>query len=40
MNRFQEAVDAYRRALALTTNRIEQDFLTRRLAALDNSQHQ
>jgi RNA polymerase sigma-70 factor (ECF subfamily) len=40
MNRFQEAGDAYRRALALTTNRIEQDFLTRRLAALDNSQHQ
>jgi RNA polymerase sigma-70 factor (ECF subfamily) len=39
MNRFQEATDAYRRALALTTNRIEQDFLTRRLAALDNSQH-
>ena len=36
MNRFQEAADAYRRALALTTNRIEQDFLTRRLAALES----
>lgn len=34
MSRFEEAAEAYRRALALTTNRIEQDFLKRRLAAL------
>ena len=34
MQRFEEAADAYRRALALTGNRIEQDFLTRRLAGL------
>jgi RNA polymerase sigma-70 factor (ECF subfamily) len=31
LGRRQEAADAYRRALALTTNRIEQAFLTRRL---------
>jgi RNA polymerase sigma-70 factor (ECF subfamily) len=36
MNRFREAADAYRRALTLTTNRIEQDFLARRLAALES----
>lgn len=36
MNRFPEAADAYRRALTLTTNRIEQDFLARRLAALES----
>jgi RNA polymerase sigma-70 factor (ECF subfamily) len=35
MNRFDEAAEAYRRALTLTTNRIEQDFLARRLEALD-----
>jgi RNA polymerase sigma-70 factor (ECF subfamily) len=34
MNRFEEASEAYRRALALATNRIEQDFLTRRLEAV------
>jgi RNA polymerase sigma-70 factor (ECF subfamily) len=34
MNRFEEASDAYRRALALATNRIEQEFLARRLAAI------
>ena len=34
MNRFEEAAEAYRRALALNTNRIEQDFLARRLAAI------
>jgi len=34
MSRFEEASEAYRRALALTTNRIEQDFLARRLAAM------
>jgi RNA polymerase sigma-70 factor, ECF subfamily len=34
MNRFEEASNAYRRALALTTNRIEQEFLARRLAAM------
>ena len=34
MQRFEEAADAYRRALALTGNRIEQDFLARRLAGL------
>ncbi|MDE3137828.1 MAG: RNA polymerase sigma factor [Acidobacteriota bacterium] len=32
LGRRQEAADAYRRALALTTNRIEQAFLTRRLS--------
>ncbi len=34
MNRFADAARAYRRALELTTNRIEQDFLQRRLASL------
>ena len=34
MNRFEEASDAYRRALALTTNQIEQEFLMRRLEAV------
>jgi RNA polymerase sigma-70 factor (ECF subfamily) len=34
MNRFEEAAEAYRRALALNTNRIERDFLARRLAAI------
>jgi RNA polymerase sigma-70 factor (ECF subfamily) len=34
MSRFQEASEAYQRAAALTANRIEQDFLARRLAAL------
>ncbi len=34
MNRFEEASNAYHRALALTTNRIEQEFLARRLAAM------
>jgi hypothetical protein len=32
MNRFREAADAYRRALALAMGLIEQDFLNRRLA--------
>jgi len=36
MNRFEEAAEAYRRAMTLTANRIEQDFLTRRLAAMDH----
>ena len=31
MNRFEEAAEAYRRALALTTNQVEHDFLSRRL---------
>jgi len=31
MRRFEEAAEAYRRALALSANRIEQDFLRRRL---------
>ena len=35
MNRFEEASYAYRRALALTTNRIEQEFLARRLATIE-----
>ncbi len=34
MHRFEEAAEAYRRAMVLTANRIEQDFLARRLAAL------
>jgi RNA polymerase sigma-70 factor, ECF subfamily len=34
MNRFEEAAEAYRRAMTLTANRIEQDFLTRRLGGL------
>jgi RNA polymerase sigma-70 factor (ECF subfamily) len=34
MNRLEEAAEAYRRALALNTNRIERDFLARRLAAI------
>jgi len=34
MKRFEEASEAYRRAIALTGNRIEQDFLARRLAGL------
>src|SRR5258708_10680218 len=33
MNRFEEAAIAYRNALTLAGNRIEQDFLTRRLAS-------
>jgi RNA polymerase sigma-70 factor (ECF subfamily) len=32
----QEAAEAYRRALALTSNRIEQDFLKRRLARIES----
>jgi RNA polymerase sigma-70 factor (ECF subfamily) len=31
MNRFEEAAEAYRRALALTTNQVEHDFLSGRL---------
>jgi RNA polymerase sigma-70 factor (ECF subfamily) len=34
LNRRDEAADAYRRALALATNQVEQDFLKRRLASL------
>jgi predicted RNA polymerase sigma factor len=34
MNRVEEAAEAYRRAMTLTANRIEQDFLTRRLSGL------
>jgi RNA polymerase sigma-70 factor (ECF subfamily) len=34
MNRFEEAAQAYREALALTTNQIEQDFLKRRLSEI------
>ncbi len=37
MRRFEEAAQAYRRALALTTNRIEQDFLHKRLDAIDTT---
>jgi RNA polymerase sigma-70 factor (ECF subfamily) len=37
MSRPGEAADAYRRALALATNAIEQDFLQRRLAAVTAS---
>lgn len=35
MNRSREAATAYRRALALAANRIEQEFLTRRLATVE-----
>jgi predicted RNA polymerase sigma factor len=31
MNRPTEAMEAYRKALALATNRVEQEFLERRL---------
>lgn len=34
MNCFEEAAEAYRRALGLTSNRIEQEFLQRRLAGI------
>jgi RNA polymerase sigma-70 factor (ECF subfamily) len=34
MNRLEEAATAYQRALALTSNLIEQDFLKRRLDKL------
>ncbi len=34
MGRFEEAGEAYRRALALSTNMIEREFLTRRLVGL------
>ena len=35
MNRFEEAAVAYRNAFALAGNRIEQDFLTRRLTSAE-----
>ena len=35
MGRFAEAAEACRRALALATNRIEQEFLARRLTAIE-----
>jgi len=35
LGRRQEARDAYRRALELATNRVEQDYLRRRLTALN-----
>jgi len=38
MGRFVEAGEAYRRALALSTNRVEQEFLARRLAGLRSSE--
>ena len=37
MKRFDGAAQAYRKALTLTTNRIEQDFLRRRLSEMDNT---
>jgi RNA polymerase sigma-70 factor (ECF subfamily) len=37
MNSLDEAAQAYRRALALTTNAIEQDFLTRRLRMVEGA---
>jgi RNA polymerase sigma-70 factor (ECF subfamily) len=37
MNSFHEAAQAYRRALALTTNAIEQDFLNRRLRMVEGA---
>jgi len=37
LSRRKEAAEAYRRALALATNNIEQEFLRRRLAQLDHS---
>ena len=40
MNRFEEAALAYRHALALAGNRIEQDFLTRRLASAEHTLRQ
>ncbi len=40
MNRFEEAAMAYRNALALAGNRIEQDFLTRRLASAEDTLRQ
>jgi RNA polymerase sigma-70 factor, ECF subfamily len=36
MNRFAEAVEAYRKALALTTNRIEREFLKGRLETVES----
>ena len=36
MNRLEEAAEAYQRALALATNRLEQDFLARRVAEIKN----
>jgi RNA polymerase sigma-70 factor (ECF subfamily) len=39
MTRFEEAARAYRRALALTTNRVEQEFLKRRLAEVESDFH-
>jgi len=40
MNRLEEAGAAYRNALALAGNRIERDFLTRRLAAVEDTLRQ
>jgi RNA polymerase sigma-70 factor (ECF subfamily) len=40
MNRFEEAAVAYRHALALAGNRIEQDFLTRRLESAEHTLRQ
>jgi len=37
MNRFEEAAEAYRRALALAANRVERDFLARRLSSVCQS---
>lgn len=36
MNRFAEAVDAYRKALSLTTNRVEREFLESRLETVES----
>jgi len=38
LDRRQEAREAYRKALELATNRVEQDYLRRRLTALDGGQ--
>ncbi|HWX40046.1 MAG TPA: RNA polymerase subunit sigma-24, partial [Blastocatellia bacterium] len=40
LNRPEEAAEAYRRALTLTTNRVEQQYLRRRLTEVSNAQLQ
>ncbi len=37
LNRRQEAIDAYRKAIALVGNRVEEAYLRRRLAALEDA---
>lgn len=40
MNRLEEAATAYRNASGLAGNRIEQDFLARRLGSVEAAMHQ